>query len=607
MLRRLRERINLLIYDSKTSVITSFRILNIFVSLFAFITIIYYYGFPQDEDSKSLIFLIIKSSFSFYILHYLIRLFYDFAPGKFIRDHWLEGIMMVVLIVEGISNIFFGTLLLEEAFERIGFYGFTEFSTFFIQLYFVVYVIIEITRTNKIIPFIKLHPATLFLFTFTMIIVFGTALLLLPEMTVNGISFVDALFTSTSATCVTGLSVVDPSSFFTFKGQFVILMLIKLGGLNIVGFVAFIILMSKFGIGVKYHSFMDDYAKRGTITSAMQMLRKILLWSIIFELSGAILFYFMLGNDNPLTPTEGDRVFASVFHSISAFNNAGFSTFPGGLANPHVVYNYMLHVDIFILIFFGSLGFMAMFDLFSVDNLKERMRKPWKRINFNTKVAVYFSIILVVFGSLMFFIYEYNNTLSNKNLGEKIITSIFHSISTRTAGFNTVDIGSLTVPCIIVFLFLMFIGASSNSTGGGIKTSTFAILWASTVATIRERKNVELFKRTIKRDTVLKAFTILLFFIAWNFIAILILTYSEGDILATHGRTSLDIIFEQVSAFGTVGLSTGITGSLSITGKIIITLSMFTGKIGALTLAYLFGKRSISTNYQYPNADAMVG
>ncbi|MBX7095881.1 MAG: hypothetical protein K1X56_14260, partial [Flavobacteriales bacterium] len=383
--------------------------------------------------------------------------------------------------------------------------------------------------------------------------------------------------------------------------------LIKVGGLNIVGFVAFIILMSKFGIGVKYHSFLDDYAKRGTLESAVKMLRKILFWSLFFELSGAILFYFFLGENNPLTPTTGDRVFASVFHSISAFNNAGFSIFYNGMYNEHIVNNYFLHIDLIILIFFGSLGFMAIFDLFSLENVRERMRKPWKRINFNTKVALYFSLILLTAGAILFFIFEYNNTLEGKNGGEMVITSLFQSVTTRTAGFNTVDIGGLTTPTLMIFLFLMFVGASSNSTGGGIKTSTFAILWASTVATMREKKNVELFKRTILSDTVLKAFTILLFFIAWNLLAIIILMVTEQHILAMDDRSELDVIFEQVSAFGTAGLSTGITSSLSFGGKIIITMSMFVGKIGALTLAYLFGRKVISTNYKYPHADAMVG
>lgn len=609
MFRKFREKVNLLIYDSKSTVLAVFRLLNIFVTLAAVATLVYYYGFPQTpETSESSLFLL-KCSFAFYVTHFFLRLFYDFEPRKFLRKHWVEAIMMMILFIEGISSLIWGKMLLQSFFERIGFTAFAEFSAVFIQLYFLFVILIEVTRTYAIVPFIKLHPATLFLLTFLLIIITGTGLLMLPEMTtIEGpMPFFDALFTSTSATCVTGLSVVDTSSYFTFKGQLVILILIKVGGINIVGFVAFIILMSKFGVGVKYHTFMDDYARRGTIESAVRMLRKILFWSIFFELSGAILFFFFLGDNNPLTPGLGDRVFASVFHSVSAFNNAGFSIFYNGLYNEHIVDNYFLHIDVMILIFLGSLGFVAIFDLFSLDNIRERMRKPWKRIHFNTKVALYFSLILVVFGSLMFFMFEYNNTLDAQNGGEKVVTSLFQAVTTRTAGFNTVDIGGLTTPTLIIFLFLMFVGASSNSTGGGIKTSTFAILWASTVATMREKKNVELFKRTIKSDTVLKAFTILLFFIAWNLFSILLLMISEQSIIAMDDRSEIDVIFEQVSAFASTGLSTGITSSLSLSGKVIITVSMFVGKIGALTLAYLFGRKVISTNYKYPHADAMVG
>ncbi|HAA00153.1 MAG TPA: potassium transporter TrkG [Flavobacteriales bacterium] len=607
--QRIREKINLLIYDSKERVLAIFKYLNVIVTLTAVATLVYYYGFPQDTSTIDLSTFILKCSFGFYITHFFIRLFYDFEPGQFLRDHWIEAIMMLVLFIEGLSSILTGKLLLQTFFQSVGFSSFEQFSTIFIQLYFFFVVLIGLTRTYTIMPFIRLHPATLFLLTFLLLIISGTGLLMLPEMTVQegSMSFIDALFTSTSASCVTGLSVVDVSTYFTLKGQMVILMLIKVGGLNIVGFVAFIILMSKFGIGVKYHSFMDDYAKRGTIESALRMLRKILVWSLFFELSGALLFYFFLGDDNPLTPTGSDRFFASVFHSVSAFNNAGFSIFQDGMFNEFVRHNYFLHIVLMVLIFLGSLGFMAIFDLFSVENVRDRMRNPWKRINFNTKIALNFSIILVLAGFVMFFMFEYYHTLNDKNSGEKVVTALFQSVTTRTAGFNTVDIGSLSTPTLIFFMFLMFVGASSNSTGGGIKTSTFAILWASTVATMRERKNVELFKRTISSETVLKAFTILLFFIAWNLIAILMLMVTEQDAIYYGQHTELDVIFEQVSAFGTVGLSTGVTSSLTVAGKIIITLSMFTGKIGALTLAYLFGKKALSTNYKYPKANALVG
>jgi Trk-type K+ transport system membrane component len=247
-----------------------------------------------------------------------------------------------------------------------------------------------------------------------------------------------------------------------------------------------------------------------------------------------------------------------------------------------------------------------MFDIFSVSSMRNRLRQPWKSINFNSKVALYFSLALVIFGAIIFFFLERENTMSGASNGEGWIMAFFQSISARTAGFNTVDFGALSMPVIVILMFLMFIGASSNSTGGGIKTSTFAILWASTVATVRDRKNVELFKRTIKSDTVLKAFTILLYFIAWNVLAVFILLITEKEIIQQSGRDAMHVIFEQVSAFATVGFSMGITSELSMAGKIIIIISMYAGKVGALTLAYLFGK-PITTNYKYPDADSMVG
>jgi len=609
ILQKFRERVNLAIYDSKETVLKIFRLANIFVTFIGFATLVYFYGYPQTPESADTCIFILETGFIFYILHFFMRFLYDFEPRQFLKNNWLEGLMMMILVVEGLSYNLFDTMLLQSFFESIGFFKFKDISAIIIQLFFLFVVLIEVTRTYKIIPFIKLHPAILFLSTFILIILAGTGLLMLPEMTTveGSMSFVDALFTSTSATCVTGLTVVDTATFFTFKGQFVLMLLIMIGGLNIVGFVGFIVLMSKVGIGVRYHSFMDDYAKKGTIESALKILKKIVICSLFIELAGAVFFYVFLGDNNPLTPTDGDRIFASVFHAVSAFNNAGFSVFSNGLYNEHVQENYFMHFDIMILIFFGSMGFFVIFDVFSVENLRERMRKPWKRISFNSKVSIYFSLIFIFAGAVLFYLFEYDNTLSGKNTGEIIITSLFQSVTTRTAGFNTVDTAALSLPILIIFLFFMFVGASSRSTGGGIKTSTFAILWASTIATMREKKRVELFKRTILQDTVLKAFTVLLFFIVWNLFSIVLLSITETEILHTTGRSAMDILFEQVSAFGTVGLSTGITGMLSEEGKVIITISMFMGKIGALTVAYLLGRKVISTNYKYPHADAVVG
>lgn len=607
-LDKFRERVNLSIYDSKERVLQTFRIINVFITLGAFGTLLYYYGFPMDPETNFWCILIFKASFTFYLLYYFIRFLFDFSPRNFLRDHWFEGIIMLILALEGMIEMLFGVTIIENIFISWGFYNFEEVSTIFIPLYFLAVLILEVTKASRIKPIITMNPAMLFMFSFVLIIICGTFLLMMPEMTTieGSMPFIDALFTSTSATCVTGLSVVDVSTYFTFKGQVVIMLLIQLGGLNIVAFVAFIIMMSKLGIGLKYNTLLDDYAKKGTIDSALGMFWKILRWCLVIEFIGAFLFYIFLDPSIPIIADNGDRIFSSVFHAVSAFNNAGFSIHYDNLHNEYLQFNYPIHIVIMTLIFLGSLGFATMFDIFSFSSMRERMRQPWKSINFNSKVALYFSLILVVAGAIVFYLLEQDNTLKEMNEGESWITSLFQSITTRTAGFNTVNIGDLTMPVIVFMLFLMFIGASSGSTGGGIKTSTFAILWASIIATMRDRKNVELFKRTIKSETVLKAFTVLLFFIGWNLIAIFLLLITESELLNQPGINPIQIIFEQVSAFATAGLSMGITADLTYAGKVIIISSMYIGKIGALTLAYLFGK-PITTNYKYPDADSMVG
>ncbi len=608
VLNKFRERVNLAIYDSKERVFQTFRIINVFVTLGTFGTLLYYYGFPQDTETSFWSILTFKLSFTFYIIYYFIRFFFDFSPGQFLREHWFEGIIMLILAIEGIVSMLFGVTLIENLFVSWGFYNFEEVSLIFVPIYFLVVMIVEVTKASRIQPIITMNPAMLFMFSFILIILCGTFLLMMPEMTtINGsMPFIDALFTSTSATCVTGLSVVDVSTYFTFKGQVVIVLLIQLGGLNIVAFVAFIIMMSKLGIGLKYNTLLDDYAKKGTIESALGMFWKILRWCLVIEFIGATLFYIFLDPATPIIVGNGDRVFSSVFHAVSAFNNAGFSIHYDNLHNEYLRFNFPIHIIIMTLIFFGSLGFATMFDIFSVSSMRSRMRQPWRSINFNSKVALYFSLILVAAGALVFYFLEQDNTIKDMDEGGRWVTALFQSITTRTAGFNTVNIGDLATPVIVFMLFLMFIGASSGSTGGGIKTSTFAILWAATVATFRDRKNVELFKRTIKSETVLKAFTVLLFFIAWNFIAIFLLLITETEILADPRWDSMHLIFEQVSAFATAGLSMGITADLTFAGKVIIISSMYIGKIGALTLAYLFGK-PITTNYKYPDADSTVG
>lgn len=599
-----RERVNIFLYDSKELVLKRLKQVSFFVSVVALITLVVNYGYPQDETSSELLLNIIKGSFGFYILHYLTRILYDFKPKQFFKRTWFEGIMMLILLIEGVSYNFFDTLLLQELFEGLGVAGFSEFSTIFIQMYFLLVIGVEISRSTTLLPLFKLHPANLFMLSFLLIILGGTGMLMLPEMTHNGISFLDALFTSTSATCVTGL-MVENTTAFTFKGQVIIMILIKLGGLNIIAFGSFIALISKFGVGIKHHEVIEDFVNRDNVLSARGMLGRIIIWSTVIEIIGGMLMYMLWLDDIPFKST-GDKVFSSMFHSISAFNNAGISLFENGMAEELVKNNYFVHLIMTVLIFLGALGFNAIFNIFSISHLRDRLRYPWKQITFSTKIALYFSIGLVILGTVGYYFMERDNSLSELEPVEAMISSLFQSVN-RTSGFASVDYSSVGPAAILMIIFLMFVGASSSSTGGGIKTSTFAILWASTLATIRGRKRVELFKRTIHNDLVLRAFSVLIFFLVGNIICVILLSVTEADILAMEGRTAMDLVFEEVSALGTVGLSTGITPLLSDGGKIIIMVSMFIGRVGTLTVAYAVSKRVLSTNYQYPEGHTMVG
>lgn len=606
-IQRIRERINLKIYNSKTFALNTMRSVLVVVSLIALAALILYHGFPQTEDRRQLLNLIVQGSFAVYIFNYLLRIFYSFEPLRLIRKRWFEGLLMLLLIVEGISYNLFGVLIISELFIQLGIKNITYYYALFIQLYFLAVIFSQVVKSNHGFTLFKMHPSNIFIMSFFLIILAGTGLLMLPEMTTiqGSMPFIDALFTSTSATCVTGLIVYDTPTYFTFKGQFIIMVLIKLGGLNLIAFGSFVALASKFGMGIKQHSVIEDFVNKDSVLSSKGMLGKVIVWSFVIEFIGALLLFFSWDENIPFTNTA-NKVFHSIFHSFSAFNNAGFSLFTDGLYNEHVRHNWAAHNMITVLVFFGALGFVSIFDMFDYKRLRERARYPWKQLSFATKIALYFSLGLSIFGAVAYYFLESDNTLKGMSALGIMTTSLFQSV-TRTSGFNSVDIGSIGIPMLIVMVFLMFVGSSSSSTGGGIKTSTFALLWSSTIATIRGRKNPELFQKTISNDLVFKAYSVFLFFVVGNLICIFLLAITEADILAMPGRSLLDLIFEEVSAFGTVGLSMGITNMLSDAGKLIIVISMFVGRVGTLTVAFALGRKPISTSYKYPNGHTMVG
>lgn len=607
-IRDIRERVNLLIYDSKPRVLRVLSLLNVLVSLTAICVLIYSYGFKISPETEEMCFSIIQASFGFYIARFLIKLFYDFSPGRFIRDNWFEAGIIFLLLIEGVAYNVFGSMILEPVFRSIGFNEFGTFSTIFIQLYIFIIILSNLLKQKNFKPWMKIHPGWLFTISISMMTLLGGLLLMLPEMSRvdGGLPFTDSLFLSMSSVSVTGLSTIDLAQTLTFKGQMVVLILIKLGGLNTIAFGALMLVVAKFGVGIKYHEVIEDFVNRDSILKAKSMLTKIVVWATAFEVIGIVLLFIGFGNHGAFAD-PGDRFFQSVFHGISGFNNAGLSILEGGMMHPDVINNTFVHTVIFVLFFLGGFGMIYVFDIFEVGRLRERMRKPWKSFEFGTKISLYFTLALLLIGALVFLIFEWNGTLEGKGTLDTVVTALFESMTTRNAGFNTVATDALSMPVLIIFLFLMFVGASSGSAGGGIRTSTFAIMWASLVSTIRGKKHTELFKRTISNDLVLKAYAIFLFFVVGNIVGPFILAISEADLLASGKYDFMDLVFEHVSAASTVGLSRGITPELSTVGKFVLIVAMFIGRVGTLTLAYLVGKRVISKNYKYPNGHTMVG
>ena len=605
-LREIRERVNVFLHPHRESTLYALRAMNVLISLTAFASLITYYGFPLESDTAQGLIGIIKASFGFYVFHFLVRWFFDFHPIQFLRQSAFEAGLMGLLVIEGISDILTGRVFLSRAIEPLGFESIEDWSVWLVQAYFLVVVVMELSERARTLPRFRFHPATLFISSFVFLILAGTGLLMLPEMTMaGGMGFFDALFTSTSATCVTGLMIEDAETFFTHKGHVVLMVLIKLGGLNIIAFGSLLALFARFGVGVRQHDVIEDFVNRGSILGSRGTLGRVILWSIGIEAIGALALFLLWPSS--LFDTTGDRVFNSAFLSISAFNNAGISLFSGGLADPRLSEAWLVHWAVTLLVFFGALGMVAIFDLFSRDALRDRMQNPWRQIGFPTKIALYFSLGLVGFGAIAYLILESGagGTLANMDWTGRITTAFFQS-ATRTSGFNTVDIGAIGTPMLFLLIVLMFIGASSSSTGGGIKTSTFAVVFADLTGTIRGLQHPHLFKRTIGKALRSRAWGIVMFFLLFNLIGTFALTLTEPHLVAEN-RGFLNLFFEQVSALGTVGLSTGITSEISPAGRGILIASMIVGRVGTLTVAFAFARSVVSRNYKYPEGHTMVG
>lgn len=601
LFNQVREWINIRLYPSKKRVLSSLRYFSFAVALFTFCCLVVNYGYDLSDSYQSMVYRIVKISLVFYLVKYVIKLIYDFHPIQFIRETKVEALIMLIILINLITISFFDFNVLTFFGNKFHIGDINYFFEVGIQVYFLIIFFVEFSKASSILENAKISPGSLFIFSFILLITVGTILLMMPRMNTTGEypRFIDALFTSVSASCVTGLTVVDTGAYWSARGQFVIMALMQFGGLSIISFATLIVIFTRNNIGIRQLSITQSNILADSLSSSSGLLKRIFYYTFFIEIVGASILYFTYYSEKGKSLKI--NLFNSLFHSISAFNNAGFSTHVNGFYSDEVSEHYLQHLMVAGLIILGSLGFSNMYDLLSINSRRKKQNKPWLSLKIDTKISLYSSLILILAGGLLFFFLEHDNVLSKKELLPKIVTSFFQSVTTRTAGFNTVDIGALMPPTLVIFIFLMFIGASSGSTGGGIKTNTFVLILLGTYTIIRGRPRFELFHRTIPNELVLKAFSIMLFAISIISAGVFFLAIVEPQF------SLMQISFEQVSAFATVGLSTGITPQLSNPGKIIILATMFLGRVGPLTIAYALLHQSRPRSYKYPEARVMVG
>jgi trk system potassium uptake protein TrkH len=446
---------------------------------------------------------------------------------------------------------------------------------------------------NKLTKRVSITPPKILVLGFALIIFLGSFLLSLPIATQNGegLNWLNALFTATSATCVTGLVVVDTGTTFSLFGQIVILILIQVGGLGFMTFATFFALLVGRKISFRQRLLLQESLNNASPQGIVKLARTIILFTLLAEGMGSLLLAIRFSFDMPLKKA----IYFGIFHAVSNFNNAGFDIMGNFKSLTGYVDDPTVTLVICSLIVLGGIGFIVVHDLYE--------NRSFRKISLHTKVVLSTTAILLAAGTILIFILEYNNpkTLQSLSLGGKLLASLFQSVTPRTAGTNTLNIPDLTISSLFLTTILMFIGASPGSTGGGIKTTTFATLLGAAWSQIKGKRDVEFFRLRIIPTMIYKSLTITLIAMLLVIVVTMLLSITEN----THDL--LKILFETVSAFGTVGLSMGLTPELTTFGKIIISLTMFIGRLGPLTVAIALAAQNDKENYRRPKGKFMIG
>lgn len=582
-----------------------FSWLACFFAILFIASIVYRYGFTVTEEVHSVLHSVSNAVWIVFLINTTLNhLFSNDGSAKFTVWTWLLDVCLYLTLLPVVFHlpepgnaaywiwIFFNSTYYKAAVLLL--MSLTLLSGFFVRL---------LGR--------KTNPSLILASSFLIIILVGAGLLMLPRATYNGISWIDALFISTSATCVTGLVSVDVPSTFTLEGQIIIMLLIQIGGLGVMTITSFFAMFFMGNTSLYNQLAVGDMISTNSLNSLLSTLLYILGFTLAIEGIGMTLIWFDIHGTLGMTLYE--ELYFSAFHSVSAFCNAGFSTLPGGMGNDMVMHNHnFLYIVLSMLIVFGGIGFPILVNMKDTlfyylrhfySWIFRRRRRFIKKIhlyNLNTKIVLFMTAVLLLAGTLIILLFEWNNAFSGMDTADKLVHAFFNSVCPRTAGFASVGLTTLSTQTLLLMIILMMIGGGTQSTAGGVKINVFAVILINLFAVLRGVERTYILHREISYDSVKRSNAALILYLLIVFVSIFIMTVVEPQ------ASVMALVFECVSALSTVGSSLDLTPSLGNAGKMIIIVLMFVGRVGAFTLVSGLIRQEKKKNYKYPSDNIII-
>lgn len=576
-----------------------------FFAILFIASIVYRYGFTVTEEVHSVLHSVSNAVWIVFLINTtLSHLFLNDGSVKFTVWTWLLDVCLYLTLLPVVFHlpepgnaaywiwIFFNSTYYKAAVLLL--MSLTLLSGFFVRL---------LGR--------KTNPSLILASSFLIIILVGAGLLMLPRTTYNGISWIDALFISTSATCVTGLVSVDVPSTFTLEGQIIIMLLIQIGGLGVMTITSFFAMFFMGNTSLYNQLAVGDMISTNSLNSLLSTLLYILGFTLAIEGIGMALIWFDIHGTLGMTLYE--ELYFSAFHSVSAFCNAGFSTLPGGMGNDMVMHDHnFLYIVLSMLIVFGGIGFPILVNmkdtlfyylhhLYSwIFHRRRRFIKKIHLYNLNTKIVLFMTAVLLLAGTLIILLFEWNNAFSGMATADKVVHAFFNSVCPRTAGFASVGLTTLSAQTLLLMIILMMIGGGTQSTAGGVKINVFAVILINLFAVLRGVERTYILHREISYDSVKRSNAALILYLLIVFVSIFIMTVVEPQ------ASVMALVFECVSALSTVVSNLDLTPSLGNAGKMIIIVLMFVGRVGAFTLVSGLIRQEKKKNYKYPSDNIII-